>query len=161
MSAQLQERYPLQVWAQNPLLRTPCVPVQKINKEVKEFGLALLELMRIYDGVWLAAPQVGKTIRMAAFTQRDTTTQPRTHTYEDVMINPKILSQSQETDVDSEWCLSLPWVTWSVARPREITVAYTDLDGKQQIRKAHNYNARIILHEIDHLDGVLFTDKLV
>jgi len=156
----LMDHYPLQQWAHNPTLRSVCTPVWPITKELRQFGKDLLALMWAYDGVWLAAPQVGKTIRMAAVTQRDTSRKERELTLEDVMINPVVLSSSDTHVRDKEWCLSLPGIEWEVERSKQITVKYTNLQGKDIIKKISGYNARIILHEIDHLDWVLFIDKL-
>jgi peptide deformylase len=77
------------------------------------------------------------------------------------MINPKVLSTSEETVINTEWCLSLPGEEWEVARPKWATIEWTDVTWKKQLRKVEWYNARIMLHEIDHLDGVLFIDKLI
>ncbi len=76
------------------------------------------------------------------------------------MINPVVLSSSDTHVRDKEWCLSLPGIEWEVERSKQITVKYTNLQGKDIIKKISGYNARIILHEIDHLDWVLFIDKL-
>jgi peptide deformylase len=160
LAQKLLAQYPLIQGSQNPILRTRCARVDRISPDIIKFGASLLELMRLYDGVWLAAPQIGKTIRMAAFTQRDTAKSPWQHTLEDVMINPEILSYSPTCLVDEEWCLSLPGTTWLVSRSDQIRVRYTDLSGKKVTLNATWYNARIILHEIDHLDWVLFIDKL-
>jgi peptide deformylase len=84
----------------------------------------------------------------------------RTH-HEFVMINPEVLAASPTTCNDEEACLSLPGQKGMVERSDTITVRYMTVDGKIHMHKATGYNARIILHEIDHLDGVLFIDKLV
>jgi peptide deformylase len=153
-------QYPLIVGAENPILRKQCTKIDRISPEILRFGEDLLELMWLYDWVWLAAPQVWKTIRMAAFTQWDTTTKPRRQTMEDVMINPEIISFSDQTCNDEEGCLSLPGITWLVTRPTSIRFAYRDLHGKKVVLQSTWFNARIILHELDHLDGILFIDKI-
>lgn len=158
---ELQVRYPLVYGANNPILRQVCTPVGEITSEIKLFWQDLLKLMHIYDWVWIAWPQVWKTIRMAAFTQFDTSWKKRTVTMEDVMINPVILSESPTTEIAWEGCLSLPGVDGDVERTDMIVVEYTNLKGKKVVHKATWYNARIILHEMDHLDWVLFIDKLV
>ena len=98
---------------------------------------------------------------MAAITQWDTSGKKRKLIDQFVMLNPQILGSSDDELVDEEWCLSLPWATGKVSRPSSITVKFHTPDGNEVIHKADGYNARIILHEIDHLDGVLFVDKLV
>ena len=117
--------------------------------------------MHAYDGVWLAAPQINQNLRMVAVTQRDTSKKNWKQVDQFVMINPRILFMSDVTEVDKEGCLSLPGEEWFVKRPQSITVQYTWLDSKKHIHKAIGFNARVILHELDHLDGVLFVDKLV
>jgi len=81
--------------------------------------------------------------------------------HEWIMINPIIIGKSKETNIDEEACLSLPNITGKVERASSITVKFQTIDGESHIYKANGYNARIILHEIDHLEGILFTDKLV
>ena len=157
---QLKKLYPLQYTANNPILREVCEEVKKITPEIKELYQALHELVREYEWVGLAAPQIGKNIRMAAVTQRDMSKKKRKLLQEIILINPVIIGSSSTTEIAEEWCLSLPWVLGNVERPDEITIKYMDIKGKSHILKSSGYNARIILHEMDHLDGVLFIDKL-
>ncbi len=159
--AELISQYPLEIGENNPILRWKCQEIKTITKEVRDFAHDLLELMRLYKGVGLAAPQVGKPLRMAAITQWDMSKKEWELEKERVAINPVIVSQGGEPLVDTEACLSLPGIQWPVARSATITLKYTGIDGKQYFHKASGYNARIILHELDHLDGVLFIDKLV
>jgi peptide deformylase len=77
-----------------------------------------------------------------------------------VMINPEILKYSEETVTTEEGCLSIPEIYYDVQRPAEITVKYTDLDGKEVEREAKERLAICIQHELDHLDGVLYIDYL-
>lgn len=77
------------------------------------------------------------------------------------MINPEILEQSQDMTVEEEACLSLPDLRGNVARHKKITVAYLDENGKPKVKKYNDFDAIIIQHEIDHLDGILFIDKMV
>lgn len=157
----LKEQYPLQFGVDNPVLRSVCDEVETITSEIQALYTALWELVWEYDGVGLAAPQVGKTVRMAAITQRDTSKKKRKLTKEFVMINPVIIGQSEQESVWEEWCLSLPWQTGKLFRPNEITVKYMDNKGKHHVHHARGFNARVLFHEIDHLDGVLYVDKLV
>lgn len=132
--------------------------LRKISREVKEITphiLTLLDDMKetlvIEDGGGLAAPQVGVLRRIAVVSYED-------KYYE--LINPKILSESGEVDGE-EGCLSIPDVWGLVPRPFEIKVSYTDRNGQQQEIEASGMLARIFCHEIDHLDGVLFVDKMI
>ncbi len=157
---ELEREYPLEFGLDNPVLRTPCPPVAQIDDKVKELGLALQKLVWAYEGVWIAAPQVGHTVRMAAITQRDMSSKKRKLVLEDIMINPVVIGHTDQMIIEQEACLSLPGIKGDVARPDSITVRYTRLDGTQTTLKADDYNARIILHEMDHLDGVLFVDRM-
>lgn len=159
MEKNLKEMYPLVMGADNELLRRSAQPVVLIDKQIRALARDMVELMWLYDGVWLAAPQIGHSLRIFAYTQRDTSKKKRALLEEGVMINPKLVHVVSETSVDKEGCLSLPGVQGEVARPISVTMSYMDLSGKQQIKKATGYNARILLHELDHLDGVLFIDK--
>lgn len=154
-----QTKYPLVVGANDPCLRAIAQPVWQLTKEVLIFGKDLKELMWTYDGVGLAAPQVGKSVRMFAFSQRDTSKKKRKLLHEWVMINPEIIALSDELCVEEEGCLSLPGVKGDVARPTRVVMKYTDLDKKIKSIKSYGYNARILLHELDHLNGILFIDK--
>ena len=77
-----------------------------------------------------------------------------------MMINPEILEHSENTDADIEWCLSVPWEKWKVERFLAIRLKYTDDKLKDNILLLEWISARIVQHEIDHLNGVLFTDRL-
>ncbi len=163
---ELQKKYPLITWEDVPILRTICDTVPKVTPDIRKFCKDILKLMREYEWVWLAAPQIWQNYRIAAVTQRDTSatdTQGRSEWKlldEFVIINPVVLSQSDESDVAEEACLSLPKIKGDVERPYSITIQFIDIKWKEQIHKATWFNARVILHEMDHLDGVLFIDKL-
>lgn len=157
----LEEFFPLQFGKNNAILRKICDPIEKITNDVKLLADVLPMLMREKDGIGLAAPQIGQTVRMIAITQRDTSKKKRELLDELIMINPVLLGQSKETCIEEEACLSLPKESGKVERSISITVKFQTIDGKEHIHKADDYNARIILHEMDHLDGILFTDKVV
>ncbi len=165
-SSPLSKKYPLVTWKDTEILRTVCKEVKKINKETINFAHDLQELMREYEWVGLAAPQIGINKRMAAITQWDTSKTDKQGRAdwelldEFVLINPRVLSTSSETSTDQEACLSLPGIKGDVSRPESITIEYEGIDWKKHIHKASWFNARVILHEMDHLDGVLFIDKL-
>ena len=77
------------------------------------------------------------------------------------MINPKILKYSTEEYIDDEWCLSVPWEKWKVSRYNNIKLQFLDEKWKENIIMLNWLSSRIVQHEIDHLNGILFTDKLV
>lgn len=119
--------------------------------------------MREYDGVWLAAPQIGKNIRMVATTQWKESKKegsPDKFLWEKIMINPEIIEKSKDTICTEEGCLSLPGITGDVRRYKQITLKYSDLKGKKHKKVFKNFDAIVIQHEIDHLDGILFIDKI-
>lgn len=113
------------------------------------------------DGVWLAAPQIGKNIRVIATTQREKKGKDNKLVGEVIMINPVIIEQSKEKITAEEACLSVPNVFGYVKRYKSIVVEYTDTKGNKQKKKLKDFNATIIQHEIDHLDGILFVDKTI
>ena len=81
--------------------------------------------------------------------------------WETLLINPEIIATSEEVQKSEEACLSLPWEKWFVQRAKRVEVKYMDIKGKIHQQKYSGFNACIIQHEIDHLNGVLFTDKLI
>lgn len=161
MKQLLQYKYPLQLWANNPILRTVSEPITEFTQEIRTFAYDLIELMWIYEWVWLAAPQVGKPWRIIATTQRKSGKRWEKNTWEIVMINPEIVEKSSQTMIGEEACLSLPWEQGNVKRYKKITVSYYDPEWRKHTRKFEDFNATIVQHEIDHVDGVLFIDKLV
>lgn len=156
----LKKYYPLEYGSNNHILRTVSSPIAIITPAIASFAKDLLELMWIYDGVWLAAPQVGKNIRMFAYSQRDYTKKKTKFLSEWIMINPEIIASSDVFLSDTEACLSLPGEKWNVKRPEWVVMKYSDVRWQKKVLKAEWYNARILLHELDHLDAVLFIDKL-
>jgi peptide deformylase len=98
---------------------------------VRDFCVALQELSFVYDGVGLAAPQIGRSERIIFVTQRNTKPKKRELIREEVMINPEILSISNDQEIDEEGCLSLPGVKADVARAKKITVSYLSSAGKK------------------------------
>lgn len=114
-----------------------------------------------YEGAWLAAPQIGETIRMIAvsFWKEDEKRLERIG--DTVMVNPQLIGRSDKMIVSEEACLSLPKLSWEVMRHETIKLSWEDLAGRKHTEKFSNYNAVIIQHELDHLDGVLFIDKML
>lgn len=140
------------------VLREHCAPVDDITPEVLKTMDEMVQMMRAQNGVGLAAPQVGVTKRFLVMMNPET---------EEVfkMINPRITSRSTETVVMEEGCLSvlgsddLP-VYANVTRPAVVSVEWTGENGKQYAAEMSGIMARIVQHETDHLDGVLFIDLL-
>lgn len=145
----------------NLTLRSICEPVTK-NDFAKYVKLWKEMLKYIKDpehmGVWLAAPQVWITKRLVVVSLLQDREDENFSTV--LMINPEIFEHSQETYLESEWCLSLPKQRGDVERWNDIKLRYLDEKGKTKTLKLSGLSARIVQHEIDHLDGVLFIDKL-
>ncbi len=140
------------------ILREKCTPVADITPDVLSAMDEMVQMMRAQSGVGLAAPQVGITKRFLVMMNPDT---------EQVfkMINPQIISRSDDTVVMEEGCLSvlgpddLP-VYANVTRPKSVVVSWTDETGQELSAQMSGLPARIVQHETDHLDGVLFIDYL-
>lgn len=121
----------------------------------------MIETMYDSDGVGLAAPQIGKSLRLFVI-DADTLKDyyPETEGFKRVIINPVILSKSQETVAMEEGCLSLPGISEKVVRPKEITVRYQDENFEEHEEVLSGFNARVFQHEYDHIEGILFTDLI-
>ncbi len=138
----------------NPILRKKAQPVEKFDQSLKAFALEMIETMKESDGIGLAAPQVGRTIRMIVVDPSVGEQPPM------VMINPEILWSSEETEDYEEGCLSIPDVRISINRPSRITLRARDVDGNEfTIENASGMLARVTQHEIDHLDGIMIVDR--
>jgi peptide deformylase len=137
-------------------LRAVAEPIEKVDDEVKQLAADMLETMYDAPGIGLAAPQIGELRRIVVMdvAKEGQTPEPL------VMINPEILKYSDETVVTEEGCLSIPEIYYEVERPSEVTVRYTDLEGKSVERDATDRLAICVQHELDHLDGVLYIDYL-
>ncbi|MGV3490813.1 MAG: peptide deformylase [Devosia sp.] len=137
-------------------LRAIAEPIEKIDDEIKTLAKDMLDTMYEAPGIGLAAPQIGELKRIVVMDLSKEGEAPDPI----VMVNPEILKYSDETVVTEEGCLSIPELYYDVERPAEVTVRYTDLDGKVIERDAKERLAVCIQHEIDHLDGVLYIDYL-
>ncbi len=140
---------PIVIGPDNPILRKKTKPVPAVTKDVKQLIKDMIETMKEASGVGLAAPQVARTERICIAVIGGKITP---------LINPVISGKSKEKDLDQEGCLSLPNVWLMIPRSVEITVTYKDLKGKKQQRKLKNFDARVVQHEVDHLEGVLIVD---
>jgi peptide deformylase len=140
----------------DPLLRAVADHVPQVDEETRTLARDMLETMYAAPGIGLAAPQVGAMKRVVVMDLSPEGEKPDPI----VMINPEITRFSEETVVTEEGCLSIPELYYDVERPAEVSVRYTDLDGKTVERDATERFAICIQHELDHLDGVLYIDYL-
>ncbi len=135
----------------DPVLKERCREVTEITDKTKRFSQDLIETMYRSSGLGLAANQVGVVERIFVF---DIGEGPR------VCINPEVIFESDEQLEQEESCLSLPQVAVVVARPAEMEIEFTDLDGKRARLRGEGLMARLFRHEIDHLDGRLLLSRL-
>jgi peptide deformylase len=140
------------------VLRSKSRKIQKVTPKLVAFAERMLETMRNANGVGLAAPQVGVLQRffVAELPEDEENEQPA-ETY--VLFNPEVV-KSRGEQVGYEGCLSIPGYVGEVARQEWVTVKALDERGRPVRYKVEGYLARVFQHEIDHLDGVLFTDRL-
>lgn len=138
------------------VLRQPAKRVSKVDDSIRDIVRKMLQTMYSADGIGLAAPQVGinKQILVIDIHPDDPAAEPL------VMINPMIKDFSEELEVCQEGCLSIPGVYLEVRRPAMVEVAYKDEWGRPQVLMASGLLARAIQHEIDHLMGVMFVDRV-
>lgn len=137
----------------NEILEIECRKVTEFDKKLRKFLDDMYDTMIAADGVGLAAPQVGKDIAVAIVDIGD-----ETGTIE--MVNPEVLEVRGE-QIDLEGCLSFPNLYGEVSRPDYVKVTFQDRKGRNLLVEAEGFLARAILHEIDHLHGVLFTSKVI
>jgi peptide deformylase len=142
--------------APDPRLKLTSQPVPVVDDTVRRLMDDMLETMYAAPGIGLAAPQVGKPVRVIVIDLADKDEEP--HPYR--MVNPKIVDASEELRVTNEGGLSVPDFYADVERADTITVEYQDENGAKQTLKADGMLATCIAHEIEHLDGVLFVDHL-
>lgn len=138
------------------VLRQPAKRITKIDDEVRDLARKMLQTMYSSDGIGLAAPQVG--IHKQLLVVDIELEKPKALPY--ILINPVVTWQSPKTCVVQEGCLSIPNVFLDVTRAAEIEVSYKDEWGRPKKLKAEDLLARVILHEIDHLNGVMFVDRV-
>jgi len=149
----------------NQILNTKCDKVGKVDNEVKETVQNLLDTLKAAknpEGAGLSAPQIGvsKRILIARRFLPNPKNPDESILEEHVFIDPKIISKSKETYLDYEGCLSIPNIYGKVERAKKIKVKALNEKGEIIRLKASGFLGRIIQHEIDHLDGILFTSKI-
>ncbi|MBD3242974.1 MAG: peptide deformylase [Chitinivibrionales bacterium] len=139
----------------NGVLRRKAEPVEQFDENLKRFADEMLDTMVEKDGVGLAAPQVGKSVRVAVIDTSGGEEEPY------VLVNPEITWMSEETEDYEEGCLSIPEIRLNVKRPARCSVRALDASGNEyRIEQADGLLARALQHEIDHLDGILFVDRV-
>ncbi|PLV57170.1 peptide deformylase [Thermotoga sp. SG1] len=135
----------------DPVLRKRAKPVTKFDEVLKRTIERMIETMYHYDGVGLAAPQVGISQR---FFVMDVGNGPV------AVINPEILEASSETEIAEEGCLSFPEIFVEIERSKKVKVRYQNVRGEFVEEELEGYPARVFQHEFDHLNGVLIIDRI-
>jgi len=133
------------------ILRKTAKPVSQFNDDLKKLADDMAKVMYQDDGVGLAAPQVSISQRIFVVGLGD-------GKYK-VYINPEITFYSKDKAVNEEGCLSFPDIFGDVTRPKKVHIKYQDLDGKKYKEKLKGFEAIVVQHEFDHLNGVLFIDR--
>ncbi len=137
----------------NPILRKKSLKIKEkeiLSDEIQALIPEMVETMLKKDGVGLAGPQVGKNIRIIAIRHKNGNL---------VIFNPQIKKRSFSKEWGEEGCLSVPGKFGNVKRNKKVTLSYLNEKAENKVMEAEGLLARIIQHEIDHLDGILFIDK--
>ena len=141
----------------NPILRRRSAKITHFDGALARLAEDMVETMHEANGVGLAAPQVGVNRRLIVVEMPDDEDYPQPGERW-VICNPEVVKTSRETEVDQEGCLSVVGYVGMVERPLSVTLKGQDIQGKKMRVKAEGFLARAFLHEIDHLDGVLYVD---
>lgn len=145
----------------DPVLHAPAAPVEEITDEIRTLVADMFETMDAAPGVGLAAPQVGVGLRIYTYSYPDDEGNP----WRGVIINPELWMHPLEPgepdpDEESEGCLSFPGERFPLRRSDRVLVTGIDLDGEPVRIEVDGWRARIMQHEFDHLDGILYVDRL-
>ncbi len=156
----------------HPVLRSKGRRVEKITPDIKRLAEQMIEAMYEYEGCGLAAQQIGSSLQLAVIDvvlgnkSRPSKVWKNGKSIDEkslmplVLINPEIIPVGDKTSVDDEACLSIPEVYAKVKRPARVKIRYQDLDGSFNELEAEGLLARAAMHEVDHLNGILFIDHL-
>ncbi|MEA5617650.1 peptide deformylase [Cronbergia sp. UHCC 0137] len=146
----------------NPLLRRKAARVENIqDQQIQKLINDLMTTVNKSNGVGIAAPQIAESLRLFIVASRPNPRYPDAPEMQAIaMINPEIIGHSTEIVKDWEGCLSVPGIRGLVPRYQRVEVEYADSSGRQQKQELTNFVARIFQHEYDHLDGLVFLDRV-
>ena len=146
----------------NPILREIAQPIANIcDRKIQQLIDEMLVTLKKSNGVGIAAPQIGRSLQLIIVASHPNERYPHAPQMEPTaMINPQIVSHSEDTEKGWEGCLSVPMIRGLVPRYREIEVDYLDRQGNPQTAKLTDFVARIFQHEYDHLQGKVFLDRV-
>ncbi|MHB2152896.1 peptide deformylase [Caldithrix abyssi] len=139
----------------DPVLRKVAEPITEFDDKLKNFAEDLIDVMHVEDGIGLAAPQIGISRQIIAVDASELVE----NEFPRVFVNPQILEASGEWVVE-EGCLSIPGVREEVTRPETILLKFQDVEGESFTQEFSGWLSRILQHEIDHLNGILFVDRI-
>lgn len=151
--------YPIVMYG-DPVLRKKTRDIKQGSEEVKQLSEDMFETMYAAQGIGLAAPQIGKDIRMFVVDGSVLEDEPGMEDFKKVFINAEIVEEDEDHDEMEEGCLSIPNVREKVTRPFSIRIKYFDENWEAHDEEYEGMKARIIQHEYDHIEGVLFIDYL-
>ncbi len=137
----------------DPVLREMCREVEEVDDDVRELADDLVDTMYAADGIGLAAPQIGESLRVFVYDVREKEFEPG------VLVNPRIV-EAMGKQREVEGCLSIPGLDEVVERKEWVVVEGLDRDGNEVRIEAEGLLSRVLQHECDHLDGVLFVDRV-
>jgi len=157
--------FTIQTGRDNSILRSQSENITALTEEHRVLIQEMKRMVKDVKGLGLAAPQVGKNLRIfvlhVTLQQVHAVDGAKKHIIiPEVLINPKITFFSQEENIMEEGCLSLPGIYYNITRPKEIEVEYYDEQFKKQRLRDDGIVARVIQHEVDHLNGILFIDHV-
>ena len=152
--------YPIAVNG-HPVLRKIAKNIEPDHDGLSDIIENMWETMYESDGIGLAAPQVNKSIRLIVIDATPLEDDfPELKEFKKVIINPQIVERNQEIDIQDEGCLSVPTIREEVKRPTQITISFLNEEFKPVTETYNGFAARVIQHEYDHLEGILFIDHL-
>ena len=133
------------------VLREKSKEIKEIIADIKKLGEKMKKTMIENQGIGLAGPQIGELKRIIAVKLEEDI---------QLFINPEIVKKSKETEIMEEGCLSFPGLFLKIKRARKVEIKALDIEGKEIQIKTEGLSARVFQHEIDHLDGILFLDRI-
>lgn len=151
---------PIRIWG-DPVLHAPAAPITEVTDEIRTLVADMFDTVDEAPGVGLAAPQVGVGLRLFVYTYEDDEGAP----WRGEILNPELLLTpgpvgEPDEDADAEGCLSFPGERYPLHRAARAILTGTNLDGEPQRIEVTGWRARILQHEFDHLDGILYIDRL-
>lgn len=151
----------------DPILRTPAARIHEVTPAIRKLADDMIATMRASEGVGLAAQQIGQALAICTIeVPLDYDTDENgVRLHPDlpmplVLLNPEITEFSKKTQHHEEGCLSFPGIRADILRPSSITLRYQDLEGAHHTVALRDFMARVVQHEVDHLNGVLFMDHM-